>query len=80
MKSSVNEAMDRMTAALRSPHVRYWVKTALTDSLDRDYAEAARDADLLARLLRDMAEAAAPSSRAQEGARGPESQPGLAEC
>lgn len=55
MQSSLDEAMERIDAVLRAPDVRYWVKTALTDSLNRNCVDAARDAELLAQLLRDRA-------------------------
>lgn len=55
MRTSLDEVMEHIDAALRAPGVRYWVKTALTDSLSRNSLDAARDAELLAGLLRDRA-------------------------
>lgn len=59
MQFNLDQAMEHIDAALRAPDVRYWVKTALTDSLNRNCVDAVRDAELLAQLLRDKANALA---------------------
>lgn len=43
--------MEEIEQVMADPSASYWLKEALRDALDRDPVDAARDAELLSRLL-----------------------------
>jgi hypothetical protein len=54
---SISEAKEAILHVLGSRAVSYWLKDALRTALQRDCVDTARDAELLARLLRDYCNA-----------------------
>ena len=44
---------ERITEILNDPCCSYWLKDALKSAINRDCLDAARDADLLAEILRE---------------------------
>ena len=54
---SIVEAKEAILHVLGSQAASYWLKDALRTALQRDCVDAAKDADCLARLLRDYCDA-----------------------
>ncbi len=52
---------ERIAEVLSSPTASYWLKTALTAAMQRDVVDAAKDAEFLAELLAERADASLPA-------------------
>jgi rhamnogalacturonyl hydrolase YesR len=48
---------DEMARALNDPSASYWLKHTMLDAMKRDPVDSARDADILAAMLRRRADA-----------------------
>jgi len=48
---------EEMTRTLNDPSASHWLKQSMLDAMKRDPVDSARDAELLAVLLRERAEA-----------------------